>query len=300
MIAAPVEEEFGKTLVEESADPLLNGTYLPFTAGESYIQLAQSGLATAMAIYTLVKPSEPSSLPEQALNNEEMIFDNRPFASKIVLSPIVLDYSIIEGEGSPSAQSFTIKNGGLTRSSLNYTATQDQYWIGLSGPIIPLATGESTRYTVSVNTSGFTAADSPYIGLITVSDPTSSNGSANIAVTVIVKPTPPPKPPSIPGTWTGTYSYPYDDLGDDATFNITWDLKRSGNAVSGTYKAVETDSLDPGNVTTGALVDGKINGEAFSIYDDGGFEYVGTLSGTTLSGTVITGALPGNFSVQRQ
>jgi hypothetical protein len=102
---------------------------------------------------------------------------------------------------------------------------------------------------------------------------------------------------TVSGTWTGSYTVPYDDLGDVTTFNTVWILHQSGNSVSGRYTSTETDNDE---VTTGDLNGGSVSGTSFTIYDDGGLQYVGTISGTTISGAVNTGSsVPGTFSVSQ-
>jgi pimeloyl-ACP methyl ester carboxylesterase len=128
-------------------------------------------------------------------------------APSIMVSPATLSFSATEGGFAPPNQSFTIKNVGAPGSTLNYAVTKDASWTGLSGPIIPLASGESATFAVSANPSGLRGANSPYTATITVSDPASTNLSQNVTVTFTITAPPSPTPSPTPaGTPTPTPS----------------------------------------------------------------------------------------------
>ena len=114
-------------------------------------------------------------------------------------------------------------------------------------------------------------------------------------MTLVIKPQPTAQ---VAGTWRGSYSFPIDDVGDKAEFNIVWVLNQSGKNVSGEYGEIESGSPQQNGMLNG----GKVTGNSFSIYDDGGLEFIGQIGGggTTISGTVYTGSLPGSFSVTKQ
>ncbi len=99
-----------------------------------------------------------------------------------------LDFSATEGSSSPPNQTFTIKNAGPAGSTLNYTVSADASWLSLPDSSTPLTAGASSIRAVSVNSSGLSANLSPYKATITVSDPTSSNRSQTIAVTLTINP----------------------------------------------------------------------------------------------------------------
>jgi pimeloyl-ACP methyl ester carboxylesterase len=99
-----------------------------------------------------------------------------------------LDFSATEGSSSPPNQTFTIKNPGPAGSTLKYTVSADASWVSLPDTSTPLAAGASSPRTVSVNSSGLSAALSPYKATITVSDSTSSNRSQTLAVTLTINP----------------------------------------------------------------------------------------------------------------
>ena len=99
-----------------------------------------------------------------------------------------LDFSATEGGSSPPSQTFTIKSAGPAGSTLNYTVSVDASWLSLPDSSTPLSAGASSIRTVSVNSSGLSANLSPYRATITVSDPTSSNRSQTIAVTLTINP----------------------------------------------------------------------------------------------------------------
>jgi pimeloyl-ACP methyl ester carboxylesterase len=154
---------------------------------------------------------------------------DRPLPA-IAVNPSSLTFSATEGGPAPSSQTFTIENVGPPGSILNYLAAKDAMagWLGLSGPIIPLGTGESVTYTVSANPSGLVAAGSPYRATITVSDSISPNISQDIPVTFTISPTPTPAP-SLPNLT------PYKPAG--------WSDKIVVSNVTGT-------STDSSNLTT--------------------------------------------------
>jgi hypothetical protein len=114
----------------------------------------------------------------------------------IMVDPPTLNFSTMEGGGSPPNQTFTVTNVGPAGSTLHYTVTASaSAWLGprpspssilLSGPIFPLNAGQSATYTVSANSSGLSALYSPYTGTITVCDFASENLLQSILVTLTI------------------------------------------------------------------------------------------------------------------
>jgi pimeloyl-ACP methyl ester carboxylesterase len=99
-----------------------------------------------------------------------------------------LNFSATQGGASPANQTFTIKNPGPAGSILKYTVSADASWLSLPDSSVPLAAGASASRTVSVNSTGLSATQSPYRATITGSDPASSNRSQTIEVTLTINP----------------------------------------------------------------------------------------------------------------
>ncbi|MBI4481706.1 MAG: IPT/TIG domain-containing protein, partial [Acidobacteria bacterium] len=119
-----------------------------------------------------------------------------PPAPIIALSTDVLRFSATEGGPDPSPQSLTVRNSGPPGSTLNYTILEEADWLGLDGPIRPLSSGDSERYTVLVTISGKT--EGTYTATITVSDPLSTNRVQTVAVTLTIDaPSPLGSPPRV-------------------------------------------------------------------------------------------------------
>lgn len=106
---------------------------------------------------------------------------------------------------------------------------------------------------------------------------------------------------SITGTWVGTWTTHFSNFGD-TTYSVTWQLTQNGQSVSGTYiRVVQTDPVDPpGTTYTGNLVDGVLSGNTLTIFEDGGFEFVGTFTGTTFNGTGNNGSVTTPISLTKQ
>jgi uncharacterized repeat protein (TIGR02543 family) len=102
----------------------------------------------------------------------------------IELSTKTLVFSATEKGFNPASQNFTIRNAGPPGSTLNYQVSANVSWIGLSGPIRQLPSGDTEFFTASINISGLAAG--PYTGTITVADPNSTNKAETIAVTLTI------------------------------------------------------------------------------------------------------------------
>lgn len=121
-----------------------------------------------------------------------------PPVANIAVSPSVITFSATEGGFSPSPQILTITNNGGAGCTLNFAVSKDASWLGLSGPIIPLAAGDSVTYSVSANIGGLTAANSPYTATIAVSDTGSVAASRRVPVSLTLSPKPSPSPSPTP------------------------------------------------------------------------------------------------------
>lgn len=114
-------------------------------------------------------------------------------------------------------------------------------------------------------------------------------------------------PPPTTGTWKGSWTRPISGLCNFETSALTWNLSQSGSNVSGTFSEVVT-AIDPegicpdsvGDTKSGNLVDGMMNGNSLTIFTDGGTQFVGTVTATTISGTGGTSLGTGPFNLTRQ
>jgi hypothetical protein len=174
----------------------------------------------------------------------------------------------------------------LKAGTLNYNMHLDRSWMTFGN-----TSGNRVHY-FGVNISGLTAGT--YTGTITYTDTDNPINHATVSVTLIIKSQP---PSNVAGTWRGNYSFPIDAVGDEAQYNVVWVLNQSGHNVSGQYGKIAYGSTQQEN---GSLNSGYVSGNSFRIYNDGGFEFVGTINGTTMSGTVYTGSRPGSFSLRKQ
>ncbi len=102
-------------------------------------------------------------------------------SAAIGVTPSTLTYSVGEGS-SPASQALTITN--LGGGTLNWQATANQTWLGLSPASGTRASGQSQAVTVSVNSSSLGAGS--YAATITVMDPAASNSPQTVAVTLVV------------------------------------------------------------------------------------------------------------------
>lgn len=112
---------------------------------------------------------------------------------------------------------------------------------------------------------------------------------------------------SLSGSWSGTWTRPVFGFCSFETSSISWSLTQSGNSVSGTYRAVvtaiDTSGLCPDSVgatSSGSLLSGVISGNSLAIITDGGTQFNGTYSSTTISGTGGTSAGTGPFSLTKR
>jgi hypothetical protein len=210
-----------------------------------------------------------------------------PSKSNFVVSPTSLTFTAMQNGSNPPDQPvyiFVVQENGLT-----YDQELTRTWMAFG------AHGSDYDY-YGVNISGLNPGT--YSGDILYTDVADSNNTATVKVTLIIQPQP---TANVAGVWSGTYSFPIDDVGDEAEFSVVWDLNQSGANVSGTYGQIESGSSQQEN---GSMNDGHVEGDSLTIYNDGGLEFDGTVSGSggtsNITGTVFTGALNGSFSVTKQ
>ncbi|MCX5699192.1 MAG: hypothetical protein NTX01_05805 [Candidatus Omnitrophica bacterium] len=87
--------------------------------------------------------------------------------SKIVATPECLVFYTVEGNSNPASQNFKISNGA--EGALNYTIDTAASWLSIDRVSGSLTTGKDT-VNVSVNASGLTSSQSPYLADITITN----------------------------------------------------------------------------------------------------------------------------------
>jgi hypothetical protein len=101
------------------------------------------------------------------------------------LSPSAFSFSLEEG-GDPLTQTLSVINQG--GGTLNWTASEDQWWLDLSPTSGSLGAGQSEAVSVRVSDIDLTAGQ--YQGVISVSDPNARNspGTASVALNYVQLP----------------------------------------------------------------------------------------------------------------
>jgi len=112
------------------------------------------------------------------------------FAPSILIGPpSSLIFSVDEGRGFSSAQTVGLTNNGVYGSLLGASLTPSSQFIIVSPSTVGnLSINESGSFTVEVDSTSLLAANSPFIGSITVQDPMASNNPQTMGVTVNVRP----------------------------------------------------------------------------------------------------------------
>jgi len=95
------------------------------------------------------------------------------------LSSAGLSFNLEEG-GDPLTQSLIVTNQG--GGTLNWSASEDRWWLGLSPTSGSLGAGQSESISVTVSDLDLTGGQ--YQGLITVSDPDAVNSPESVSVTL--------------------------------------------------------------------------------------------------------------------
>jgi hypothetical protein len=114
-------------------------------------------------------------------------------------------------------------------------------------------------------------------------------------------------PGPLTGTWAGTWTRPISGLCSFETSSLTWSLTQTGSNVSGTFQgvvtAIDTSGICPdpvGATSSGNLVQGSVSGNSLTIFTDGGTQFTGTFTATTISGTGGTSLGTGPFTLNKQ
>jgi hypothetical protein len=114
---------------------------------------------------------------------------------------------------------------------------------------------------------------------------------------------------SLTGTWSGTWTRQFSGLCDAETNNITWTITHTGASITGTLTrvitATDADGLCPYPVGTRLTdtfvaaawnVTASLNGSTLTLITAGGTKFIGTVSGTTITGTGGNTAQSGGFT----
>lgn len=104
--------------------------------------------------------------------------------NQYAVAPSELNFTTVEGNPDPVPQTISITNDD--NPFFTWSVSADQTWMAL----IPLTGMNSGEVTVSVHTTGFTAAASPYTGVVTVTAPGMVDSPRSVPVTVEVLPKP--------------------------------------------------------------------------------------------------------------
>ncbi|HKM56637.1 MAG TPA: immunoglobulin domain-containing protein [Isosphaeraceae bacterium] len=199
-----------------------------------------------------------------------------------------------------------LSSGGGVTLSVTVSGSATFQWY-LNGNPIPGATGSSYIATAA--------------GTYTVVATNGSGSTTSSAASVSSGNLPPPTGIDLTGTWTGQWteqyvgSSPSSGWCDAEYWNVTWVLTQSGSNVSGTYTMTVTglasDALlcpdSPGDQEAGTI-SGTVTGNAFTLITDGGTQFSGTITGTTLAGlgssdgpnAVLGDSSTGTFTINQQ
>ncbi len=114
-------------------------------------------------------------------------------------------------------------------------------------------------------------------------------------------------PPPVTGTWAGSWTRPISGLCAFETSSLTWALSQSGSSIAGKFTevvmAIDPNGLCPdsvGETSSGNLVAGVITGNSLTIFTDGGTQFIGTVTPTTITGTGGTALGTGPFTLNKQ
>lgn len=175
----------------------------------------------------------------------------------------------VGGTFSPASVSYTLSNTG--ESSLNWTATPSQSWIGVSASSGTLAAGAQVTVTVSINAGAKSLAVGSYAGSVAFENATNDYGNTSRTVSLTVSAVPAPGVLSVVQTaglsFTGTAGGPFTPSGQAYTLtntgktSIAWTAKAtktwvtispaSGTLAAGASTSV-TVSINSGAITLAA------------------------------------------------
>ena len=220
------------------------------------------------------------------------------------VTPIDLPFAATAGSAAPAGKPVTVRNAGVAGSTLTFRVESSASWLSATGSTSPLAANATSTFNIAANHAGLAAGT--YTGKVTFTN-TATNASQAVAVTLTVSPAP-ATGSGLTGTWTGTWTRRPSGFCDTFTNNITWTLTQTGNLVSGSFVHVVAVASDNdfcpnpvGTRTTGLLVGGSVSATTFEIFTEGGTRFVGTISGTTITGTTpFSGIGTGSFTVTKR
>lgn len=224
----------------------------------------------------------------------------QPMATIRVI-PSQMSFTGVSGQSDPLSQSLTITNTGTAGSTLNCTVDVNAAWIALSGQPAALGAGQSAQLdvTASIAKAGLPQSGGTVSGIITVSDPQSTNKSQTVPVSLVMS-----GANSYDGPYSGGYSGTFTpDSSAVPPFAV------SGPVVFTVADGVMTLSQPgPGQASissTGAVTvsgSGTISSQGVSYVFQGTFALSG--SGSTVTGTWTAsntlGSAQGTWSAQRQ
>lgn len=128
----------------------------------------------------------------------------------------------------------------------------------------------------------------------------------SVVKTATLTVTPVPSSGTVTGTWKGEWTHNIFGFCSAETLSLTWKLTQSGASVTGDYQTVVTTVsnavfCDPvGTTSNGSFVKGSVNGNVLDIFTEGGFEFTGTITATTISGTGGSSGQNGPFKVTKE
>jgi len=157
------------------------------------IDVSQSTVSTEVrdivSPYGLLRDSIPipgEVVQAMADSIVEMLLAYRP---SILLAPLTLDFVVDEGRGVSEAKSVTVTNNGILGSLLAVTITSSAAYVAaLPANIGGLASNESGRFDVSVDSASLLAINSPYSATLTVQSSSATNSPQTVAVNIVVRP----------------------------------------------------------------------------------------------------------------
>ncbi len=107
----------------------------------------------------------------------------QPATPVLAVAPTSLAFSATQGGASPAAQTVNVSNSG--GGSLNFTASDDQAWLGVA----PGSGSAPASLSVSANIAGL--APGSYSGTVTIGAAAASGSPKAVTVTLTVNPAPP-------------------------------------------------------------------------------------------------------------
>jgi hypothetical protein len=140
--------------------------------------------------YGLLRDSIPIPGPVVRAMADSITELQANFAPSILIGPpSSLIFSVDEGRGFSPSQTVGLTNSGVYGSILGVSLTTSAPFIVVNPSTVGnLSINESGEFTVEVDSTSLVAADSPYLGTVTIQDSTASNNPQTMGVTVNVRP----------------------------------------------------------------------------------------------------------------